>query len=102
MLELRKADVKQAKAQLESAQVDLQHPTIRAPIDGVVISRSIDLGQKVAATRTSSCSPRRRSPARPRRTSKVMTLLLASIAAVSRLVGGIGIMNLMRVAERTP
>jgi HlyD family secretion protein len=49
-LELRKADLKQAKAQLESAQVDLQHATIRAPIDGVVISRSIDLGQTVAAS----------------------------------------------------
>jgi HlyD family secretion protein len=49
-LELRKADLKQARAQLESAQVDLQHATIRAPIDGVVISRSIDLGQTVAAS----------------------------------------------------
>jgi HlyD family secretion protein len=49
-LELRKADLKQARAQLEAAQVDLRHTTIRAPIDGVVISRSIDLGQTVAAS----------------------------------------------------
>jgi HlyD family secretion protein len=49
-LELRKADLKQARAQLEAAQVDLEHATIRAPIDGVVISRSIDLGQTVAAS----------------------------------------------------
>jgi len=49
-VELRKADLRQARAQLESAQVDLEHATIRSPIDGVVISRSIDLGQTVAAS----------------------------------------------------
>lgn len=49
-LELRRADLKQAQAQLEAAQVDLRHTTIRSPIDGVVISRSIDLGQTVAAS----------------------------------------------------
>ena len=46
----RQADLKQAKAQLEASQVDLQNTTIRAPIDGVVISRSIDVGQTVAAS----------------------------------------------------
>jgi HlyD family secretion protein len=30
--------------------VDLDHATIRSPIDGVVVSRSIDLGQTVAAS----------------------------------------------------
>jgi len=49
-LEVRKADLKEAIAQREVAQVDLEHTTIRAPIDGVVISRSIDLGQTVAAS----------------------------------------------------
>ena len=49
-LELRKADLKQAKAAMQAAQVDLDHTTIRAPIDGVVISRSVDLGQTVAAS----------------------------------------------------
>ncbi len=49
-VELRKADRMQALAQLEAAQVDLRHATIRSPIDGVVISRSIDLGQTVAAS----------------------------------------------------
>lgn len=49
-VEQRRADVKQAQAQLQSAQVDLNHATIRAPIDGVVISRSIDVGQTVAAS----------------------------------------------------
>ena len=46
----RKADVKQAKAQLEASQADLDHTTIRSPIDGVVIARSIDVGQTVAAS----------------------------------------------------
>ncbi len=46
----RLADLKQARAALEVAQVDLANTTIRAPIDGVVISRSVDLGQTVAAS----------------------------------------------------
>ncbi|MBI5168080.1 MAG: efflux RND transporter periplasmic adaptor subunit [Candidatus Eisenbacteria bacterium] len=46
----RKADLKQAKAQLDAAQADLDHTTIRSPIDGVVIARSIDVGQTVAAS----------------------------------------------------
>src|SRR5207249_6221686 len=49
-LDTRKSDLKLARAQLTVAQVDLQHTTIRAPIDGVVISRSVDLGQTVAAS----------------------------------------------------
>jgi len=48
-LDLRRADLKQARAALEAAEVDLAHATIRSPIDGVVISRSIDRGQTVAA-----------------------------------------------------
>lgn len=50
LVEQRKADLKQAQASLRSAQVDLDHTVIRAPIDGVVISRSIDVGQTVAAS----------------------------------------------------
>jgi HlyD family secretion protein len=49
-LEQRQADLKQARATLQSAQVDLDHTTIRSPIDGVVISRSVDVGQTVAAS----------------------------------------------------
>ena len=48
--ETREADLKQAQAQLQSAAVDLSNTTIRAPIDGVVISRTIDVGQTVAAS----------------------------------------------------
>ncbi|HEY3215106.1 MAG TPA: efflux RND transporter periplasmic adaptor subunit, partial [Candidatus Eisenbacteria bacterium] len=49
-LEQRQAELQQARAQLEISQVDLANTTIRAPIDGVVIARSIDLGQTVAAS----------------------------------------------------
>ena len=49
-VELREADLKQARAQHEAAAVDLSNTTIRAPIDGVVIARSIDVGQTVAAS----------------------------------------------------
>ncbi len=50
--ELRKAEavVKMKQANLEKAKVDLDHCTIYAPIDGVVISRNVDVGQTVAAT----------------------------------------------------
>src|SRR5262245_52967543 len=44
------ADLKQAQAQFQAASVDLGNTTIRAPIDGVVIARSIDVGQTVAAS----------------------------------------------------
>jgi HlyD family secretion protein len=39
-----------ARANLERAQLDLLRTTIRSPIDGVVILRSVELGQTVAAT----------------------------------------------------
>jgi HlyD family secretion protein len=49
-VEQRRADLEQARAQLQAAQVDLANTTIRSPIDGVVIARSINLGQTVAAS----------------------------------------------------
>ncbi len=42
--------VKQRESQLAQAKVDLERTTIRAPVDGVVISRSVDAGQTVAAS----------------------------------------------------
>jgi HlyD family secretion protein len=39
-----------ARANLERAQLDLQRTMIRSPIDGIVILRSVALGQTVAAT----------------------------------------------------
>lgn len=40
----------QANATLNSIRIDLERTTIRAPIDGVVIDRTVDVGQTVAAT----------------------------------------------------
>ena len=45
MLQSARAQVKQKEAALQQARVDLEHATIRAPIDGVVVARSIDVGQ---------------------------------------------------------
>jgi HlyD family secretion protein len=44
------AGVAQAQAALESSQVNLRYCTIVSPIDGVVISRNVDVGQTVAAS----------------------------------------------------
>jgi len=44
------ASVTQAQAAVNQAQVDLEHTIIRAPISGVVIGRSVDVGQTVAAS----------------------------------------------------
>src|SRR6185369_7921315 len=45
-----KASVAQAKAQLQQQQANLDHSIISSPIDGVVVSRSVDVGQTVAAS----------------------------------------------------
>ena len=50
MLDSARATVKQKQAALQQAQVDLDHTTIRAPVDGVVVSRQVDVGQTVAAS----------------------------------------------------
>lgn len=44
------AQVEQAQAALRAAQLDLQHTTIRAPVQGIVVSRNVDVGQTVAAS----------------------------------------------------
>ena len=44
------AQVKQFAAALQSAQIDLDHTRITAPVDGVVVSRNVDVGQTVAAS----------------------------------------------------
>lgn len=53
--QLRNAEavVEQRVAALSSAQIDLDRTKIRSPINGVVISRSVDVGQTVAASLSS-------------------------------------------------
>ncbi|HXJ33041.1 MAG TPA: efflux RND transporter periplasmic adaptor subunit [Candidatus Eisenbacteria bacterium] len=49
-LALDEAAVKQAQASLEEAQVNLGYTEILSPVDGVVVSRNVDVGQTVAAS----------------------------------------------------
>jgi HlyD family secretion protein len=44
------ATVRQKQAALEQTRLDLVHTEIRAPVDGVVVSRTVDPGQTVAAS----------------------------------------------------
>jgi HlyD family secretion protein len=44
------ANVKIKEGALEKTQADLDHCTITSPIDGMVISRNVDVGQTVAAS----------------------------------------------------
>src|SRR5262245_31724451 len=49
-LEVNKAQSAQAQAALNQAAVDLNNTVIRSPVDGIVISRNVDVGQTVAAS----------------------------------------------------
>ena len=44
------AQMTQSEASLNQTNVNLEHTIITAPIDGIVISRSVDVGQTVAAS----------------------------------------------------
>lgn len=44
------AQVQQADADLRKAKINLNYATIRSPINGIVISRNVDVGQTVAAS----------------------------------------------------
>jgi HlyD family secretion protein len=46
----REAELMQLRAARDLALVNLRHAVIRAPITGVVVSRSVDVGQTVAAS----------------------------------------------------
>jgi len=45
-----RAQMTQAEASLNQANVNFEHTIITSPIDGIVISRSVDVGQTVAAS----------------------------------------------------
>jgi len=49
-LDMARADVNAARAQAEAAETDVSRCTIVSPVDGVVIKRSVDVGQTVAAS----------------------------------------------------
>jgi HlyD family secretion protein len=49
-LRSQQAAVTQSQASLRQNQVNLQHTVIESPIDGLVISRNVDVGQTVAAS----------------------------------------------------
>ncbi len=49
-LRSQQAAVTQSQASLQQSQVNLQHTVIESPIDGLVISRNVDVGQTVAAS----------------------------------------------------
>jgi HlyD family secretion protein len=44
------AQVQQAQAALSLAEINLTHTTIQSPIDGIVVSRDVNVGQTVAAS----------------------------------------------------
>jgi len=50
VLSANQSQVKQFSAALDSCQIDLNHTKITAPVDGVVVSRNVDVGQTVAAS----------------------------------------------------
>ncbi|RZN13134.1 efflux RND transporter periplasmic adaptor subunit [Bradyrhizobium genosp. SA-3] len=49
-VQVRAAGVMVARASLERARLDLERSTVKSPIDGIVIRRSVELGQTVAAS----------------------------------------------------
>jgi HlyD family secretion protein len=49
-LNVSQAQVGQAQAAMNQAAIDLGYTVIRSPVDGMVISRNVDVGQTVAAS----------------------------------------------------
>jgi HlyD family secretion protein len=49
-VEQNSAQVQQSEAALSLAEVNLSHTTITSPIDGIVVSRDVNVGQTVAAS----------------------------------------------------
>jgi len=49
-VESSKAQVEQARASLKVSETNFRYTTIRSPVNGIVISRNVDVGQTVAAS----------------------------------------------------
>ena len=49
-VDVLQAQLDQAQAALASAELDLGYTTIYSPVDGIVVSRNVDVGQTLAAT----------------------------------------------------
>ncbi|MGD9764283.1 MAG: efflux RND transporter periplasmic adaptor subunit [Candidatus Binatia bacterium] len=49
-LALEEAGVRQARAELDEARINLGYTDITSPVDGVVVARNVDVGQTVAAS----------------------------------------------------
>lgn len=49
-VELDRASIRQAEADLAEAQINLQYTDIVSPVDGIVVSRNVNVGQTVAAS----------------------------------------------------
>ncbi len=49
-IESAKAQLERTRAALKMAEINLRYATIRSPVNGVVISRNVDVGQTVAAS----------------------------------------------------
>jgi HlyD family secretion protein len=49
-IEVTQAQLDQAQATLSSAELDLGYTTIYSPVNGIVVSRNVDVGQTVAAS----------------------------------------------------
>ena len=50
LVDVSAAQVKQAEAALNAAELDLKYTTIRSPVNGIVVARNIEVGQTVAAS----------------------------------------------------
>ncbi len=49
-VEITQAQLDQARATLASAELDLGYTTIQSPVNGIIISRNVDVGQTVVAS----------------------------------------------------
>ena len=47
---LKEAQINQAEAALKSAEIDLHYTKIVSPVDGIVVSKEVEVGQTVAAS----------------------------------------------------